>query len=326
MHKLSRYKIASVLIGGIPGLRRRQKEQFLRSRAILVLGNGRSGTSVLTRCLSYAGAELGEGKLLGPNRRRNPKGYFENTRIIDLHKKIGGKIRYRPAATGYERSIKIMPIRRELTDYLRHEFADRPLWVVKDPRMNDYLALWKAVLQELGVEPHFVIMIRNPLDVLHSYKRAGWGTDRTWSLRQWQIRTLLSLHDTFGKKRVIVPYEELSAQPLKCLHRIFATLELPWTADDAKLQQQIDRFIDPNYMHSGSGFFREQFLQSDAIGDDVKELYLFVRDAAQSQSELNLPAFHAEVVRLYRAYLRDYGPLYRDPPRQKATGKEDRPK
>lgn len=75
-----------------PGLRTK--------RAVLVLGSGRSGTSVLTKCINFMGISLGTDNLLAPSKRINPKGYFENKDVIKIHKSLGSKIRYRPLLKG----------------------------------------------------------------------------------------------------------------------------------------------------------------------------------------------------------------------------------
>ena len=56
------------------------------SKLLLVLGMHRSGTSALTGVLQKLGAELGE-ELLAPT-PDNPKGYFENSRIVDVHESL----------------------------------------------------------------------------------------------------------------------------------------------------------------------------------------------------------------------------------------------
>ncbi|WP_262338127.1 hypothetical protein [Lactiplantibacillus plantarum] len=51
-------------------------------QAVLILGSGRSGTSVMTKCVNLMGISLGTDNLLAPSKRINPKGYFENKDVI----------------------------------------------------------------------------------------------------------------------------------------------------------------------------------------------------------------------------------------------------
>ncbi|WEG12168.1 sulfotransferase [Pullulanibacillus sp. KACC 23026] len=289
------------------------------TKAVLVLGSGRSGTSVLTKGLHFMGVDLGNDKFIKPT-KVNPKGYFENEHILNLHKKIGSKLKFRPSPEGYENQRNIKQYRKELEDYVRETFSDKPVWGWKDPRTNDYLALWKAILKDVNAEPHYVIIIRNPIDVVSSNIRA-WDRDEMWALRQWQLRTLLSLRDTFGGKRVIVSYEELFDTPLECLRRISNTLDLPWPKDEAHLQEQLDEFIDPNLQRSRSDIDLDAFKERDDLTDDVKELYLLALEGVRSQEYFDSQAYHDRVEALYQRYLKDYGTLERNPPT-----KEKKPK
>lgn len=305
---------AGALIAAIRLYRTKAKRRK-KSKAVLILGNGRSGTSVLTRCLNFMGVDLGKDKFLDPT-EVNPKGYFENETILNIHRKIGGKLRFRPSPPGYENFKEIQPYKKQLIKYINEKFSDKPVWAWKDPRTNDYMDLWKDVLKQVNAEPHCVVIIRNPIDVVRSNKKA-WDRDETWALRQWQLRTLFSLRESYGEKRVIVSYEELFENSLKCLRRISRTLKLPWPKDEKKLKSQIHAFIDPNLQRSNSGTSIDEFLESDKIGRDSKELYLLALEGTRSQKYFQSKEFHERVEKLYKAYLNDYGTLKRNPPKKK---------
>jgi hypothetical protein len=69
---------------------------------------------------------------------------------------------------GWRDLEEIEAIRRELVSFLEDEFGRKPLWGVKDPRLCRLLPLWLDVLEELGAEPLFVVVVRNPLEVARS--------------------------------------------------------------------------------------------------------------------------------------------------------------
>src|ERR1700740_1780941 len=58
-----------------------------RSRAVVVLGVGRSGTSALTRGLGALGVELGD-KLRGAALLKNPTGFYEDTDLLRINKRL----------------------------------------------------------------------------------------------------------------------------------------------------------------------------------------------------------------------------------------------
>lgn len=286
-----------------PGLRTK--------RAVLVLGSGRSGTSVLTKCINFMGISLGTDNLLAPSKRINPKGYFENKDVIKIHKSLGSKIRYRPAFKGYYDSSKIKKDRTDLTKYLSDKFQKEAYLVIKDPRMNDYIELWQHVLDDISVESAEIILIRNPLDVVASNSRA-WHRDKILALRQWQVRTLLSLRDTKGYPRIVVSYEDLFHKTLPTLHRLADQLILPWPKDEQALQDKIDGFIDPNLQKSDSGESIEDFKAEKDLEDDVKELYLLGVQAANDDEFLASDKFDKQINELTDRYVEKYGSLYRD--------------
>lgn len=280
-------------------------------QAVLILGSGRSGTSVMTKCINLMGVSLGTDNLLAPSKRINPKGYFENKDVIKIHKSLGSKVRYRPAAQGYYDAAKISRDRTELTEYLHGFFQNEPALVIKDPRMNDYIQLWQHVLADLDVDPVEIILLRNPLDVVNSNARA-WHRDTTLAMRQWQVRTLLSLKDTQPQSRVLVTYEDLFENTLPTLKRIATKFDLPWPEDEILLQHQLDDFIDPTLQHSDSGESLTDFELRADVDPDVKALYRLGRQAAADETFFASTEFQQQIDQLMQNYLHDYGALYRD--------------
>ncbi|AVW10076.1 hypothetical protein N644_1604 [Lactiplantibacillus paraplantarum] len=280
-------------------------------QAVLILGSGRSGTSVMTKCINLMGISLGTDNLLAPSKRINPKGYFENKDVINIHKSLGSRIRYRPAFKGYYDSPKIKKDRAALTTYLQTFFENEQYLAIKDPRMNDYIELWQHVLADVEVLPAEIVLLRNPMDVVNSNERA-WHRDTTLAMRQWQVRTLLSLRDTDRDHRILVTYEDLFGQTLATLKRIATQFDLPWTNDEAALQAQIDDFIDPGLQKSDSGESLADFEARTDVDPDVKALYLLGRQAAADPAYFASAEFQQRIDDLTEQYLAKYGALYRD--------------
>ena len=59
----------------------------MRSRAVVVLGVGRSGTSAITRGLGALGVELGD-KLRSATVLKNPTGFYEDTDLLRINKRL----------------------------------------------------------------------------------------------------------------------------------------------------------------------------------------------------------------------------------------------
>ena len=63
----------------------------ITSRAVIVLGMHRSGTSAVTRGLECLGAELGD-DLLPPSEAENPRGFYEDIPLLELSERVLGEL------------------------------------------------------------------------------------------------------------------------------------------------------------------------------------------------------------------------------------------
>lgn len=145
----------------------------------------------------------------------------------------------------------------------------KEIWGWKDPRNNEYIELWKDILKELNVESHYLIIIRNPVDAVASYKRA-YNRDENWARLQWQLRTLLALRGSHGEKRMIITYEELFGNSLACMRRLAQTFELPWPEDETPIKNALDEFIVPSLQRSNSATDIETFKNREDVEQDDK--------------------------------------------------------
>src|ERR1700731_2068994 len=120
-----------------------------RRVCILVLGMHRSGTSALAGALGAMGGQLPK-RAAGP-RIDNPNGFFEPIEIILTHDRL-----LAAAGTSWSDfdaipsewfgSQEAERFADELEAALRIDYADAPLFVVKDPRICRLVPLWRQVL------------------------------------------------------------------------------------------------------------------------------------------------------------------------------------
>src|SRR6266481_6275397 len=104
------------------------------SRAVLVLGMHRSGTSALTRGLQMLGVYLGN-DFLSP-RPDNPTGYREDKNICELNERLLAVFRLKwedvaliDDARWHETAVEAL--RGEAVKYLESQFINHPLWGFK---------------------------------------------------------------------------------------------------------------------------------------------------------------------------------------------------
>ena len=227
-----------------------------KPRAICILGMHRSGTSTVTRAVNLLGAYLGQDADLMPPTPANPEGYWERLDIWRLHERLLEKLgrtwsTAAPLPDQWHLAEEVFPYKDELKALVRANFTDHPLWAWKDPRTCILLPLWRAVLEELGIELSCIFVVRNPLDVANSLE----NRDRI-PLHQafgiWFNQNLVALKDAAGLPTVFLAYDQFLESWERELRRCALALALEWPADDQPLKQVMRSFIRPELRHSKS--------------------------------------------------------------------------
>jgi len=223
-------------------------------RAILVVGSGRSGTSAMAGTLQILGANLGVD--LKPADHANAKGYFENTTIMDLNRKLLADRDipwYSPTASVND----VLPVRATqdlialIREHLKTVFGDASLIAIKDPRLCLLIDVYVSALQELGYEVHFVRMERATKDVADSMVEYMGETPNTWLPFIW-------LHNGFidsavrrhGLNCVNITFERLATRPDLVVQYI--EFRMPFLAASDDRRAEVFGFIDESLMHHRS--------------------------------------------------------------------------
>ncbi len=222
-----------------------------KSRALLILGPHRSGTSAFTRVTNILGVDLGKEML--PPKFDNPQGYWEHRQIFELHERLLSRVGsawhdYRPLPAGWQDRPEVLAIRQELLAILRGEFGSSPLWGVKDPRLCRLVPLWLDLLGEMEIAPAFVILIRHPLEVVDSLVKRD-GFSRSKALLLYLIDLLAAIHHTEGHRRVFVSYKRLLQNWQEVVAEIARQLPLEWPRESAVVHAEIDAFLNPSERH-----------------------------------------------------------------------------
>lgn len=222
-----------------------------QSRSILVLGPHRSGTSAVARVLNLLGVDLGATML--PAKFDNKHGYWEHQTIFEIHERLLSKAgsawhEYRPMPGDWRRREGVDAIRDELLDFLRAEFGQEPLWGVKDPRLCSLLPLWLDVLDELGTEPRFVIVVRNPLEVARSLERRD-RFSPSKCLLLYMAQIFGALEHTRGGLRAFVSYERLIQDWRSVVKETGERLGIEWPRSPEDRAEEIEAFLRPSERH-----------------------------------------------------------------------------
>ena len=213
-------------------------------RTVIILGAARSGTSVTTGILSVLGLDVGN---VRPPDETNPHGYFEDAEVSKLISEIyalaGGTGLNPPAKE------KILEQRervdKKVEQFCQKRSKNKKIWGWKVPGTNLVIELFLPYL----VNPHFVIVFRNPLMVAKSLTKRSIGIGKKVTFFQalrltnfYNSETLGFLEKNPSLPRVFIAYEDIMNDPIKETRRLadFLGLEL-----NEEKKKEINKLVIP---------------------------------------------------------------------------------
>ena len=179
---------------------------------LLVLGVGRSGTSIATRIAVQLGMRPPRAGDLMPADQANPDGYWESTQLALLNDRLlahWGATWWTPPAAVTAQMITLLDVHRAAAEEaFRDVFGDGPGWVWKDPRLVMLIEFWSGVV---GPTPVLVVT-RDPHEVARSISRRD-GLSVGQGLAIWERQTRLLLTHLAGNPVLLLDYAQLVAAP-----------------------------------------------------------------------------------------------------------------
>ncbi|MGA8383660.1 MAG: sulfotransferase [Candidatus Cybelea sp.] len=256
-----------------------------RSRAVLLLGMHRSGTSAVARGLRALSVYLGNDFL--DAQPENPTGYWEDKGAVALNERLleALGLKWDDASVidrrGFERR-RVRALRRDATRYLKRTFFSSPLWGFKDPRTIRVLPFWQRTLRECEVDDSYVVVIRNPRSVTASlFARQAMDADASYRL--WLVHMVPFFNDIVGKPFVVVDYDLLMRDPRAQLARIAHRLAVPFVAGDVEIDRFASGFLDPSLRHSL--FEPHDFADGSAEAQLARDAYLRLYELAADRAD-----------------------------------------
>jgi hypothetical protein len=255
------------------------------SRAVLLLGMHRSGTSAIARGLGALGVYLGSDFL--DAQPENPTGYWEDKGIVALNERLLGMLglSWDDASPVDRRSFdrrRVRALRRDTIRYLNRTFTSAPLWGFKDPRTIRVLPFWQRTLRDCEVEDSYVVAIRNPRSVAASlFARQAMDADAAYRL--WLVHMVPFFSDVIGKPFVVVDYDLLMRDSRAQLERIGRRLGLPVEAGSPEIERFVSGFLDASLRHSV--FAPEDFEDQSEVARLTRDAYLRLYDLATDRDD-----------------------------------------
>jgi hypothetical protein len=223
-------------------------------KIIVILGSGRSGTSLLTKIMHILG--MGVSAEIIQSTENNRQGGWEDPRIFKASRDLLaslGRLRqtqtYLPMPAGWQNSEPALIAQRELTQIVQDELANNTaIWGFKEPVTAQLLPLWKQIFMKLNVEPIYILASRNPASVAKSFHSVT-GTDPEIAEMIWLARNSLALLET-DARLCVAQYECWFTDPVKQMQNILKYTGLTNGESYEKFEKIIKNVIDPGLNRS----------------------------------------------------------------------------
>lgn len=180
---------------------------------VVVLGSGRSGTSLLMQVMFGFGLQVSENLI--PANVSNTEGFFEDLEIKDIQADLYACLNVPISVPLPESWLDTDCARlatKRLTKVLSLQLETASgIFGIKDPRISTFLPLWTRVFNPLRVVPKYILAVRQPSSVIVSFIRQ-YNTPGHVAELIWLLRTVEALENT-AADCFIAHYEDWFNKP-----------------------------------------------------------------------------------------------------------------
>ena len=221
---------------------------------ILIAGMHRSGTSATASVTQALGAELGAPLHAADN--SNSAGYFELAPAVHAHDALLrtlGQTWDDPRPVDLERlnPTQRTQARERLVGVVQEHLPPEGIRVVKDPRASRLIPIWVEVFDELGLEPRFIHVCRNPAQVAVSlHNRSGMSTQLADAL--WLGHNASMIRDTSGLLNTVIHFDSLVADPVGVMSEAEKRLKITWPCPPKRERSSLAELLDGSLIHNRS--------------------------------------------------------------------------
>ncbi len=224
----------------------------LDRQAVIVLGMHRSGTSLLSGLCRILGLDLGT--QLIPAASDNPSGFWENERIVRFHDELLQSLNRSwdsvlPLPEGWVDLPELKTAPGKLRSILKDEFGERGSWAIKDPRLCLLLPLWKRVLGDLDIRPHYLIVYRHPDEIYQSLLKRN-GLSRSHSYLLYLLYYISAERNSRDAPRSFVGYDDLLSDWQHTLAVASPEAAIDWPTSIPEMEAEVNSFLDQKGKHN----------------------------------------------------------------------------
>lgn len=224
-------------------------------KACVVFGMHRSGTSALSSLMACFGAD--HGRTLMSAKPENPKGFWENQKVVELNDRIldtlGGRWDLPPLDNRSEHETFLQDEFHEcICATIQDEFNDHELIALKDPRFAFTYPLWNAALAVQGYKTKPVLIVRNPIEVFQSINARN-GFSKRHSDTLW-LETLRETLSTVKGGLFVIQHDYFFNQRLNVIEGLTEYLGMNSSCVSTVLDQFETKLFDPQLRHFSASF------------------------------------------------------------------------
>nr|WP_321440176.1 hypothetical protein [uncultured Hyphomonas sp.] len=243
-----------------------------RPRAVVITGFHRSGTSLIGGAMRALGMWFDEEHLI-PGDDDNPKGYFEDARVVRLNGRILEALNQHWATPAFDvvhpgHARKLLEEYVSACDIVSDLNTHSNAWVVKDPRISLTLPVWRDALRltEPTRELQQITLLRDPMACAISQQKRNrrepgyrndllhiTGADLDETLMSWishnlSILEVAAMDEGDRVAPFIVPFSEVLEKPAATLEAMADHLNCKLAKLEA--DKYVESFVDPDLNRS----------------------------------------------------------------------------
>lgn len=219
-------------------------------KTVFVLGMHRSGTSATAGMLTLAGLDPGESLI--PAQDDNPKGFYENAAIVQIHDRLLQEINseyfdLKRLKLGWFKSQSVAHAKEKLKDVLKAQFQENSIKLIKDPRLSRVLPIWLDGDLPLGTASA-IFVLRHPMESAYSLAARD-KVSLSHALGLWLRYNLDAERYSRNIKRFVLHYPGFLGNWEVELASISDSLALGLEPLSAETREKIRSFIDLDLNH-----------------------------------------------------------------------------
>ncbi|MGB3456456.1 MAG: glycosyltransferase domain-containing protein [Litorimonas sp.] len=272
-----------------PSAKKVSRKSAAISPSVVVLGMHRSGTSMITRGFNLLGYAVPRERI-GIN-ASNESGHWESRKIARLNDALLGE-------AGLEWSdwvgIDLRDVsarrrteaREDIANALKTEFGDAAPIVLKEPRICRLAGLYHEIMEETGLDPVYVLPLRNPLEVMASLEARN-GMPREDGALLWLRYMLDAERGTRGRRRLFARYEDALDDPVEFLERCRDALGLTPPLAPSEAAVSLRALADPDKRHHSktAEHLAHDPLTSGWVSDAYEAVCVMITDPDHAASQ-----------------------------------------